>query len=147
ASLRSTPDAKEIDLRVNSIGGIVDEAKGMRNLLLERAAAGVKVTGYVDGIAASAASYLLTAASRVVMPDNAFQMLHEAYGRSRGRARDIAAHAELMVRINEQLASAYAEASQRRGKGKTKEDFLSLLAQGDTYFDADEAIEWGLADE
>src|SRR5690606_3959318 len=38
ASLRSTPDAKEIDLRVNSIGGIVDEAKGMRNLLLERAA-------------------------------------------------------------------------------------------------------------
>lgn len=147
ASLRSVPDAKEIDLRVNSIGGIVDEAKGMRNLLLERAAAGVKVTGYVDGIAASAASYLLTAAERVVMPDNAFQMLHEAYGGVRGRARDIAGHAELMARINDQLASAYAEASQRRGKDKTKEDFLALLAQGDTYFDADEAIEWGLADE
>src|SRR6185436_14957765 len=61
AKLRSAPKAKTIDLRVNSIGGLVDEAKAMVNLLHERAAAGVEITGWVDGLAASSAAYLLTA--------------------------------------------------------------------------------------
>jgi len=126
---------------------VVDEAKGMVNLLAERVAAGVKVTGYVDGVAASAASYLLTVCSRVVMPANTFQMLHQAYGAARGKAADIETAASQMRRINDQLAEAYAAASARRGKGKTKEDFLALFDKGDTYLDADEAIDWGLADE
>lgn len=145
--VRSMPDATDIDLRINSIGGVVDDAKGMVNLLAERAAAGVTITGYVDGIAASAASYLLTAAHRVVMPSNAFQMVHQVHGGMRGTADDLEERAALMRRMNEQLAEAYAAASARRGKGKTKEDFLATFAKGDTYLDADEAIDWGLADE
>jgi ATP-dependent protease ClpP protease subunit len=147
AHVRSMPDAQEIDLRINSIGGIVDEAKGMLSILAERAGVGVTITGYVDGIAASAASYLLTGCSRVVMPGNTFQMLHQCRGGARGTADEIEAHAVLMRRMNEQLAEGYAAASARRGKGKTKEDFLALFAQGDTYLDADESLEWGLADE
>jgi|GEM_PF-5404870 len=145
--IRSMPDAQEIDLRINSIGGVVDEAKGMLSILAERAGVGVVTTGYVDGIAASAASYLLTGCSRVVMPGNTFQMLHQCRGGVRGNADEIAAHAVVMRRMNEQLAEGYAAASARRGKGKTKEDFLALFAQGDTYLDADESLEWGLADE
>src|SRR5690606_21310383 len=104
-------------------------------------------TGYVDGIAASAASFLLTAAHRVVMPSNTFQMLHEVRGVFRGTAKELAAGSELVQRTTRHLAESYAAASQRRGKGKTADDFLALFAKGDTYFDAAEAIEWGLADE
>lgn len=147
AALRSAPKAKDIELRINSVGGVVDEAKGMGNLLAERAANGVTITAYVDGIAASAASYLLTFAHRVVMPSNTFQMLHEARGGVRGTAKDVEDYAELLRRTSDQIAEGYAAASARRGKGKTKEDFLALFAKGDTYLDADEAIEWGLADE
>jgi ATP-dependent Clp protease protease subunit len=146
AKLRAAPNAKKITLRVNSIGGIVDEAKAMANLLAERAANGVDVVGVVDGIAASAASFLLTAATRVEMPENAFQMLHGVRGGIRGTAADIEAHGALMRRTNEQMAEAYAAASARRGKEKTKADYLALFNAGDTYLSADEAIEYGLSD-
>lgn len=145
--LRAAPKATKIDLRINSVGGLVDEAKAMVNLLTERAVAGVEVVGWVDGIAASSAAYLLTAAKRVVMPSNAFQMVHGVSTGIRGTVEDVEAGAQLMRRINEQLAEAFAAASERRGKGKTKEDFLAAFAAGDLYLDADEAIEWGLADE
>src|SRR5690606_40589070 len=49
AALRSAPNAETIELRVNSVGGEVDQAKAMGNLLAERAANGVTITGYVDG--------------------------------------------------------------------------------------------------
>src|SRR6478609_4193660 len=146
AKLRAAPDAKKISLRVNSVGGIVDEAKAMVNLLLERAANGVEIVATVDGIASSAASYLLTAATRVEMPANAFQMIHGVRGGIRGTAKDLEDAAVLFRRMNDQLAEAYAAASERRGKKQTKATFLELFAAGDTYLDADQAIEYGLAD-
>lgn len=145
--LRAAPKAKKIDLRVNSIGGLVDDAKAMVNLLRERAAADVEITGWVDGIAASSAAFLLTAAKRVVMPSNTFQMIHGVRGGARGTVEDLEAAAAVYRRTNEQLAEAYAAASARRGKKKTKADYLAAFAAGDLYLNADEAIEWGLADE
>lgn len=145
--LRSAPSAKNIDLRINSIGGIVDEAKAMVNLLAQRTNEGATVTAYVDGIAASAAAYLTTAASRVIVPSNAFLMLHESRARAGGRAGDFEAFAAVMRKTNAQIAEAFAEASARRGKKKSKDDYLAAMAKGDLYLTADEAIEWGLADE
>jgi ATP-dependent protease ClpP protease subunit len=148
ARLRAAPKAKTINLRVNSIGGLVGEAKAMVNLLAERSAAGVEIVAYVDGLAASSAAYLLTAADRVVMPSNTFQMIHGVRGTIRGQAEELAEAALFMQRENEQLAEAFAAASARRGKKKTKEDYLAIFAsRKDMYFDADKAIEWGLADE
>jgi len=145
--LRSAPNAKKISLRVGSVGGAVDVAKAMHSLLRERVAAGVEVEATVDGLAASAASYLLTAASKVIMPSNAFQMLHQVRGGARGTSDDLGRASELFKRTNAQLAQGYADASVRRGKGKTQADFLAEFARGDLYLDADEAIAWGLADE
>jgi ATP-dependent Clp protease protease subunit len=144
--LRSAPKATKISLRVNSVGGVVDEAKAMHSLLRERVAAGVEVEATVDGLAASAASYLLTAASKVLMASNAFQMVHQVRGGVRGTSDDLGRASELFKRTNAQLAQGYADASARRGKGKTQADFLAEFARGDRYLDADEAIEWGLAD-
>lgn len=145
--LRANPKAKTINLRVNSVGGLVEDAKAMVNLLGERAAAGVDVVAWVDGLAASSAAYLLTAATRVVMPANAFMMLHGVRATVRGTASDVEDAAEHMRRTNEQLVEGYAAASERRGKKKTKVDYLAAFAKGDLYLTADEAIEWGLADE
>jgi ATP-dependent protease ClpP protease subunit len=147
ARLRAAPEAKTIALRINSAGGVVDDAKAMVNLLAERISAGVLVEAYIDGMAASSASYLTTVATRVVMPANAFLMLHEASAMSWGRASDMDTTADLLRKTNDQLASAYASASKRRGKDKSKADYLTALAKGDLYLTADEAIAWGLADE
>lgn len=147
AKLRSAPNARKISLRVNSVGGIVDEAKAMVNLLNERASNGVTIVATIDGIAASAASYLLTAATKVVMPSNAFLMIHGVRGGVRGTASDLESAAALFRRTNEQLAEAYAAASAKRGVNKSKADYLAAFAAGDLYLDADQAIAWGLADE
>lgn len=146
ASLQKAPEAKKISLRINSVGGILNEAKTMGNLLAERASRGVEIVAKVDGLAASAASYLLTFASRVEMPSNGFQMIHQGRAGIRGTADEMEARAALLRRENDQIASAYAEASARRGKGKSKQDFLAAFAKGDLYLDASEAIAWGLAD-
>lgn len=147
AKLRAAPKATKIVLRINSVGGVVDDAKAMVNLLRERAAAGVEIEARVDGLAASAAGYLTTAADHVVMPSNTFLMIHGVRSARRGTAEDFEAAAELLKTINGQIADAYAEASKRRGKKKTRADYMALMASGDHYLTADEAIEWGLADE
>lgn len=146
AKLREAPKAKKITLRVNSVGGVLNDAKAMVNLLAERASAGVEIVGSVDGIAASAAAYLLTACSRVEMPSNGFQMVHGGRVVCMGTADVIEARAALLRRENDQMAEAFAAASSRRGKAKTKDDFLAAFAKGDLYLDADQAIDWGLAD-
>lgn len=146
-ALRSAPNAKTINLRINSVGGVVDDAKAMVNLLDERKRAGATVVAYVDGLAASAAAYLTTVADRVVMPSNAFMMIHEVRGGVRGTASELVAHAELMSRYNQQLVEAFAATSARRGVAKSAQDYLDAFAKGDTYLDASEAIAWGLADE
>lgn len=145
--LREAPKAKKIILRINSVGGLLDDAKAMVNLLRERAADGVEVEARVDGLAASAASYLTTAANHVVMPSNTFFMIHSARAGMRGTAEDMRKAGDLLETIDGQIAEAYAGASKRRGKKKTKADYLAMMAGGDRYLTADEAIEWGLADE
>lgn len=147
SQLKAAPKAKKIELRVNSAGGVVDDAKAMWNLLAARKAAGATVHGFVDGIAASAASYLLTVADKVTMPANAFLMFHRAKSIRFGNATEFAAASELLSKTDDQLAEAYASASAARGKSRSKKDFLDAMAKGDTYLTSEEAIEWGLADE
>lgn len=146
AKLSAAPKATEITLRVNSVGGVVDDAKAMINLLAERRAQGAKVLGFVDGIAASSASYLLTVCDHVTVASNAFVMFHQARTGRMGNAREMAETADMLTRVNDQLAEGYATASARRGKNKPKTAFLEAMDRGDTYLDADQAIEWGLAD-
>src|SRR4051812_3626258 len=56
-ALDSVPDVKEINLHINSPGGDAFEGIAILNLLRQHPA---NVTAYVDGIAASAASFIAT---------------------------------------------------------------------------------------
>lgn len=146
AALQTAPKAKKITLRINSVGGILDDARAMVNMLRERAAQGAHIEARVDGLAASAASYLTTVAHHVVMPRNTFLMFHQARAGRFGTADEFAVTAEVLRKTNEQMAEAYAAASARRGKAKSKDDYLAEFAKGDKYITAEEALEWGLAD-
>jgi ATP-dependent Clp protease, protease subunit len=146
ARLSAAPKATEITLRINSAGGVVDDAKAMINLLAGRKAQGARVVAFVDGMAASSASYLTTVADHVTVASNAFIMFHQARAGRMGNAKDMADAAEMLTRVNDQLADGYASAAARRGVAKSKADFLAAMAGGDTYLDADQAIAWGLAD-
>ena len=137
--LRLLSDAKgqSIELHVNSGGGSVFDAFAIMTALRNHPA---PVTAYVDGLAASAASYLIAAADKVVMSSVAWLMIHNASGLVLGNASDMRKTAEELDRIDEAIASIY---SKRSGTGH---DFKADM-DAETWFDAPTALELGLVDE
>ncbi len=83
-NLDSFGDLDEIDVRINSPGGEVSEGVAIYNTLVNHPA---KINVFIDGIAASAASFVAQAASpgRLSMAENALFMIHNASGMTWGR--------------------------------------------------------------
>lgn len=136
AELGAAPEGAPIDLRLNSPGGSVFDAVAIHNALRRHPGA---VTVWIDGIAASAASYVAMAGDEIVMPENAFLMIHDPAGLVAGTAGDMRAMAEALDRIKTTLARGYA------GRTGRPEDEIAALMSAETWFDAGEALAAGLA--
>lgn len=129
--------ASAIHLRINSPGGDVFDARAMVSALRNHPAT---VTAYVDGLAASAASYLMLAANKVVMAEGAFVMIHNAWGLVMGNKHDLRETADLLDKIDASIIADY----KKKAKGDT--DWAALM-DAETWFDATEAKAIGLVDE
>lgn len=130
-----------IVLRINSPGGDVFDGLAMYNALLSH---GAKVTTVVDGLAASAASFIALAGDTIQMHESAMMMVHRAWGLAIGNEGDMAAMADTLRKIDAQLAGIYAKKT-----GETVEEMLAMMAgEADgTWFTADEAKAAGMIDE
>jgi ATP-dependent protease ClpP protease subunit len=133
----------DVDVRLNSPGGDVFAGVAMATAI--KAYPG-KVTAYVDGYAASAASVVAAAADSVTMAPGAFQMIHKAWTMALGNADDFMSTASLLEKIDGTLADGYADAAASRGKDSDAAAFGALMA-AETWLTAQEAIDLGLADE
>lgn len=131
--------AGRVDLHVNSPGGSAFEALTMRAALVAHPAV---VDVYVDGLAASAASVLITAARRTVMSPGSMQMVHRASSLAIGNSEDMLAQAALLEKVDRDIAGFYLA---RSGKG-TVDSWLSAMS-AETWYSSAEAVEAGLADE
>lgn len=130
--------ADRIELHINSPGGDVFEAHAIYNLLRNHAA-DIDVT--IDGLAASAASYIAMAGDTVTMSGGAMIMIHDAIGLTYGNAADHTDTAARLDKISDGIAALYAE---RSGGGV---DEWRDAMRAETWYDADEAVEAGLADD
>ncbi len=137
AELGALPDDGPLTLRLNSPGGSVFDAVAIYNALKRHAG---PVTVWIDGIAASAASYIAMAGDEVVMPENAFLMIHDPSGFVMGTAEDMRAMAEALDKIKGSLVAGYVAKS-----GGAEDDIAALMAK-ETWLDAAEAVELGFAD-
>ncbi|MCS5499809.1 Clp protease ClpP [Lysinibacillus sp. A4] len=70
------PSVKTLNMYVNSPGGSVFTAIAMMNQL-ERKKSQLTINAYVDGVAASAASFLIMKADKIFMYENTFLMIHK----------------------------------------------------------------------
>ncbi|WP_247538444.1 head maturation protease, ClpP-related [Ralstonia pseudosolanacearum] len=129
--------ADVIRLRVNSPGGDVFAARAMEAALRGHAA---KIIVHVDGLAASAASFLIMAADEIEVSDGAFIMIHKAWTALWGNADDLRAGAELLDKIDSTLVNTYAQRT-----GQAPDDIAAWMA-AETWFGADDAVERGFAD-
>ena len=134
AELGALPDDAAIDLRLNSPGGSVFDAVAIYNALKRHPG---EITVWIDGIAASAASYIAMAGDTIVMPENAFLMIHDPSGLVMGTAEDMRATAEALDKVKGSLIQGYAAKS-----GKADEEIAALMA-AETWLDAQDALDLG----
>lgn len=130
-------DVENINLYVNSPGGSVFDGTAIMNALRRHKA---HVTATVDGLAASAASFIVQAADEVVMGFGAEMMIHDASAVCWGNAADMEETAKVLNQLSETIASVYAE----RAGGTTEEWRTAMHAE--TWYTAEEAVAAGLAD-
>jgi ATP-dependent Clp endopeptidase proteolytic subunit ClpP len=137
AELGALPEGTAIDLRLNSPGGSVFDAVAIYNALRRHVG---EITVWIDGIAASAASYIAMAGDSIVMPENAFLMIHDPSGLVMGTAEDMRATAEALDKVKGSLIQGYAAKS-----GRADDEIAALMA-AETWLDATGALELGLID-
>jgi ATP-dependent protease ClpP protease subunit len=130
-------DVTDIALHINSPGGEVFEGIAIMNQLRNHPA---RVTAHVDGLAASAASFIAAGADEVVMGMNSELMIHDAWGIAIGPAEDMRDMATRLDSLSDNIASVYA----RKAGGAAADWRPAMLAE--TWYSADEAVAAGLAD-
>jgi ATP-dependent protease ClpP protease subunit len=130
--------APVIDLRVNSPGGAVFDGIAIYTALLDHPAT-VDVT--VDGVAASAASFVSMAGDTVAMQKPAKMMIHDASGIVLGNAADMQEMADLLNELSDTIAGIYADRA-----GGTVAKWRDAM-KTETWYSAAAAVEAGLADQ
>jgi len=130
--------APHIDVRINSVGGSVFDGNAIYNALARHPA---HIDVYIDGIAASIASVIAMAGERIHIAANAFIMIHNPQGMVWGEAADMRKMADTLDTIRGWLIGTYAR---RTGQPAEK---IEAWMDAETWFDAEEAVEFGFADE
>ena len=129
-------DGKPVDLHIDSGGGDVFEAFAMCSIVQRYEG---KTTAYIDGLAASAASYLAVVCDEVIMRDYAWMMIHCASAGVWGNAQDLEDVAKQLTNIDETLAAIYAKRSDM-----TIDEARDYM-KAETWFNAEDALALGLA--
>ncbi|NUS26052.1 MAG: Clp protease ClpP [Streptomyces sp.] len=125
----------DLEVHINSPGGDVFDGLAIYNSLAQRPG---NVTTVVDGLAASAASFIAQAGKIRVIAPGAMMMIHDAAGMCYGNAADMRELAELLDKVSDNLASIYAD---RTGRADGWRDAM----KAETWYTADEAVAAGLA--
>jgi ATP-dependent Clp protease protease subunit len=129
--------SEPVVVRINSPGGSVFEGQAMFTAL-SRHTPGVIVQ--IDALAASAASFVAMAGSRIEIAKNAMVMVHNAWGGTLGNASDHEKAAAVLRKIDDQLVQQYVERT-----GQSAEKVRDMMA-AETWLDATQAVELGFAD-
>lgn len=140
--LESEDPDKEIFIYINSPGGAVTAGMAMYDTMQF-----IKcpITTIVMGQACSMGSLLAQAGSpgkRLILP-NARHMIHQPSGGARGQATDMLIQVNEILEVKKNLTNIYVK---HNSKGKTFEQ-LAHDMERDNFMSAQEAVEYGLADE
>lgn len=129
--------APNITLRINSPGGDVFEARAMMAQLVGHSAT---ITAKIDGLAASAATFLAMAASSIEIAEGGFYMIHKGWTWMMGNADDFRDASALLDKVDGSIIETYA------GKtGKSAEEIAAWM-KAETWFSAQEAVDAGFCD-
>lgn len=141
--LSSLKNVKKINLRVNSPGGDVYEALAIYNELKRFSNENeIEVVAYIDGLAASAASFLILAAKKVIMGIGTTVMIHNpSVFLGRIGSDEMRKTADYLDKVRDNILDIYMTKCKL-----TREEILNYM-NAEKWFNANEAVEVGFADE
>lgn len=139
--LDKNPDAKNINIYINSYGGSVMEGVAIYSQLKRHKAF---VTAYIDGFACSIASVIPMAADKVVMSDAGMMMIHNPWTFAMGNSKDMRKCADDLDKI---LEGSIIPAYKNKINGKITDEKLIELIDNAQMMTARECVEYGFADE
>jgi ATP-dependent Clp protease protease subunit len=130
-------DEGEITIFINSPGGDCVAASQIYTMLSEYKG---NVTVKIDGIAASAASVIAMAGTKVLMAPTALMMCHNPSTIAWGDSEEMLRAKGLLDEVKESLINAY------QIKTKQSREKLAEMMDAETWMSAHKAIELGFAD-
>lgn len=128
----------DITVWINSPGGDCVAAAQIYNMLMDYKG---NVTVKIDGIAASAASVIAMAGTKVCVSPVSMMMIHNPATVAMGNAAEMQKAIAMLDEVKESIINAYEI---KTGMSRAK---LSHLMDAETWMDAHTAVELGFADE
>ena len=128
----------DITVWINSPGGDCIAAAQIYNMLMDYKG---NVTVKIDGIAASAASVIAMAGTKVLVSPVSMLMIHNPMTIAYGNSAEMQKAIDMLGSVKDSILNAYEI---KTGLSRTK---LSHLMDAETWMDANKAIELGFADE
>ena len=127
-----------ITVWINSPGGDCVAAAQIYNMLMDYKG---DVTVKIDGIAASAASVIAMAGTKVLVSPVSMLMIHNPMTAAFGNSEEMQKAIEMLSSVKNSIINAYEI---KTGLSRAK---LSHLMDAETWMDANKAVELGFADE
>lgn len=128
----------DITVWINSPGGDCVAAAQIYNMLMDYKG---NVTIKIDGIAASAASVIAMAGTKVLMSPVSMLMIHNPITVAMGDAGEMEKAIEMLDSVKDSIINAYEI---KTGLSRAK---ISHLMDAETWMDANKAVELGFADD
>ena len=127
----------DITVWINSPGGDCVAAAQIYNMLIEYPG---NVTVKIDGVAASAASVIAMAGTKVYMSPVSMLMIHNPMTMAYGNTAEMQKAIDMLSEVKESIINAYEV---KTGLSRAK---LSRLMDAETWMNANKAVELGFAD-
>ena len=128
---------KDVSVRINSGGGIADEGTAIYNSLKNHDG---KISVFIDGVAASAASLIAMAGETITMRLGSTMMIHDPMIFAMGNAEDLAKAIDALDTMGNSMAEVYAE---RTGRPVAE---IRNEMRDEIWLTPDEAVNKGYAD-
>lgn len=97
---------KDINIYINSGGGSVFAGMAIYNMLKRHQ--GYKIV-HIDGLAGSIASVIALAGDKVIIPSNAYMMIHKPWSGLYGNSTELREMADTLDKIEEGILNVYKE--------------------------------------
>ncbi len=124
-------NVQKINLYINSPGGDVFTASTMISMLQRKKDAGTHIDAYVDGLSASAASFLMMVADNLYLYKNSTVMVHKPMSWAVGNAIDMQKTIDALNKIEENVMLPMY-----MNKSKVSEDEIRSLINDETWLSA-----------